>query len=179
VEHLALATTLSFKSAGDVILLAGHLPENAHGSVYVREIHNKRFTPAPEFNLDSELRLHEALTDLIGKDVVESAHDVSEGGLFTTLAECAMAGDLGFDLSIPEGKRKDIFLFSESQGRAVLTISPQNLTTSEQVLAKHDVPFLRLGTVVPQHISIQGVDFGQVAAWRESYQNALTNILES
>jgi phosphoribosylformylglycinamidine synthase len=179
VEHMALATTLSFKNEGDTILLVGRHPENAHGSVYVREILGQRLTPVPEFDLDTELKLHQVLTDLIEKGVVRSAHDISEGGLFTTLLESAMAGNLGFRISLPSGVRKDIILFSESQGRAILTISPQNLTIAEQLLTKHDVPFLRLGSVVNSGLHIDSLAFGDLSVWKDSYQNALSNILES
>ena len=43
--------------------------------------------------------------------------------------------------------RKDIFLFSESQGRIVITVDKENLTKTEELLAKQGIPFIRLGTV--------------------------------
>lgn len=179
VEHTSWATTLSFKSAGDIILLAGRIPRDAHSSVYVRELLGQRLTPAPEFNLDEEFTLHGAISEAIHSGCVRSAHDVSEGGLFTTLAESAMSGDLGCTVALPESERKDIFLFSESQGRVVLTVSPLNLTTLEQLFLKHGVPVMRLGTVGGSGIHISGKDFGSVESWRQLYQQALTVILES
>ena len=179
VEHLTWATTLSFKNPGDIILLVGQLPTNVHCSVYVREVLGHRLTPVPEFNLDAELALHEALTSAIQQGMLESAHDVSEGGLFTALLESAMASKLGFGIAIPEGQQNDIFLYSESQGRAVITISPDTLTSCEQFFAQHNIPFCRLGTVTLSGMLIDGIDFGRVGDWKEQYDHVLSDILES
>ncbi len=179
VEHLHESTTISFKAEGDVILLMGVLPKNAHGSVYVREILGERLTPCPDFDLDREYDLHQAITALIRANLVRSAHDLSEGGLFVTLTESAMAGGRGFRISIPETHRKDIFLFSESQGRIVISVAPDHLTKAKEMLDKQGIPFLRLGNVTQCSLSIDNVDMGMVEFWSGLYQNALSNILES
>ncbi len=179
VEHQSWATTLSFKQAGDVLLLLGQLPNNVHSSVYLREVLGRRFSPAPEFSLEEEFRLHEALSACIQGGLVKSAHDISEGGLFVTLLESGMAGQLGWSISLPTGIQKDIFLFSESQGRVIITVEEENLTTLQQLLAKHDVPFLRLGSVTQKGMVADTIDFGQPDSWKDLYDNTLTHILES
>lgn len=178
VEKKEHATTLSFKKEGDHILMLGALPNNADGSVYIREIMGQRLTACPEFNLDSEFKLHEVISQLIGGSMVASAHDVSEGGLLTSLTESAMAGSLGYNISLPAGVRKDIFLFSESQGRIVISVNKENLTKTEELLGKQAIPFIRLGTVTSPVMTIDGLDFGAVSDWKSQYQNALSNILE-
>lgn len=178
VEKKEHATTLSFKKEGDHILMLGATPTNADGSVYIREIMGQRLTACPEFNLDSEFNLHEVISQLIGGSLVASAHDVSEGGVLTSLTESAMAGSLGYNLSLPAGVRKDIFLFSESQGRIIITVHKENLTKSEELLAKQAIPFIRLGTVTSPVMTIDGQDFGAVTDWKTQYQNILSNILE-
>jgi len=178
VENLENATTLSFKKKGDVLLLIGELPTNVHSSVYVREILNQRYTPCPEFDLEREERVHLAMTDLIIKGYLQSAHDVSEGGVFVTLMESAMAGQLGFSIALPGNARKDIFLFSESQGRVVISIAESDLTFVQQLLAKHDVPFVRLGAVTGGTLEIAGQSLGNIEEWKPAYQNALSEILE-
>jgi phosphoribosylformylglycinamidine synthase len=178
VEHNDMATTLSFKNAGDEILVIGALPGNMDSSVYAREVHGQRLTPCPEFDLDQEYVVHAAITELISKGLVSGAHDISEGGLFVSLTESALAGSLGYAVSLPSGVRKDLSLFSESQGRIVVSIDKENLTKTEELLNKQGVPFMRLGTVTKSGISIDGVDFGPTETWRSLYQNALSNILE-
>ena len=178
VENKEHATTLSFKHEGAQILLLGALPTNAHSSVYVREVLGQRLTPCPEFNLEQEYALHEVMTQLITNGLISSAHDISEGGLFTTLTESAMAGALGYDVSLPAGTSKDVFLFSESQGRVVITVNKEKLTMAEALLAKQEIPFVRLGSVADTVMKIDGQIYGTVAEWRTIYQNALSNILE-
>jgi len=178
VEKKEHATTLSFKKPGDLILMLGTIPSNAHGSVYIREILGQRLTPCPEFNLDQEFTLHEGISQLISHGLLSGAHDISEGGLFTSLTESAMAGSLGYSVSLPEGVRKDIFLFSESQGRIAVTIDKENLTRAEELLTKQQIPFIRLGTVSLPVMTIDDLNFGPVAHWKTRYQNALSNILE-
>jgi len=178
VEHQDHATTLSFKKADDHILMLGVLPMNLDGSVYVRELHGQRLTHCPEFNLDKEYQLHQVMTDLITRSLVEGAHDISEGGLFISLIESAMSGSCGFSIQLPAGIRKDLLLFSESQGRIVISIDKENLTKTEEILTKQAIPFIRLGTVAGKAISIDGLDFGDVSAWKSMYQDALSTILE-
>jgi phosphoribosylformylglycinamidine synthase len=172
------ATTFSFKNEEDIILLIGASPLNANSSVYMREVLGKRLTPVPDFNLDTEFKLHQAMTLLIHESLLASAHDISEGGLFTTLTESAIAGSLGYNISIPNEARKDIFLFSESQGRIVISVNKKNLTKTEELLDKQEIPFLRLGTVGLPLMIIDNQPFGKVAEWKNDYQNALSNILE-
>jgi phosphoribosylformylglycinamidine synthase II len=179
VEHMSWATTLSFKNPGDAILLIGALPTNVNCSVYAREVLGQRLTPAPEFNLDAEFALHEALSSLIQLGMLESAHDVSDGGVFTSLLESAMPNNLGFSIAIPEGQQNDVFLFSESQGRAILTIAAETLTSCEQFLTQQNIPFIRLGSVNQSGMLIDGVDFGRVNDWKAQYDHALSDILES
>jgi phosphoribosylformylglycinamidine synthase II len=178
VEKKENATTLSFKKEGDLILMLGAIPNNAHGSVYLREVVGQRLTPCPEFNLDQEFNLHETISLLITEGLISGAHDISEGGLFTSLTESAMAGSLGYMISLPDGVRKDIFLFSESQGRIVMTIDKEKLTEVEKILTKQQVPFMRLGTVTLPVMQIDNLDFGAVKDWKSSYQHALSDILE-
>lgn len=178
VEAREHATTLSFKSPGDHILLLGHLPQNAHSSVYLREIIGQRLTPCPDFNLDEEYQLHQTITKLIHQHRVSAVHDVSEGGILTTLLESAMAGAKGFEIRLPDDIRKDIFLFSESQGRVVITVRPDQLTETEDWLSKQAIPFLRLGQVTSSGIRVDDLDFGATSSWTYSYQHALSDILE-
>ena len=135
-------------------------------------------TPCPEFNLDNEFKLHEAITALITSGLISGAHDISEGGLFVSLTESAVAGSLGYSVQLPSGTRKDLSLFSESQGRIVISLDKENLTKAEDLLRKQGIPVVRLGTVTERGIAIDDIDFGDTGSWKTLYQNALSNILE-
>ncbi|HUR29883.1 MAG TPA: phosphoribosylformylglycinamidine synthase subunit PurL [Saprospiraceae bacterium] len=178
VDRPELATTISFKKEGDVIILLGPQPENANSSVYFREILQERLTSVPEFDLNTEYSLHLLISELIEKSMVQSVHDISEGGLFANLIESAIANRFGFEIATPQDSRKDIFLFSESQSRVVVSVSLENFKTMEGFLTKQAIPFLRLGTVRGSAIVIDEATYGDISSWNELYQNALTLILE-
>ncbi len=178
LEDSKFSTSIPFKQAGDIIVLLGPLPVNAHSSVYVREILENRLTPCPDFDMEMEYSVQMFMTDLILRSLIHGAHDVSEGGLFTTLIECAMSGNRGFSISIPEVQRADIFLFSESQSRIVITVSLENFKTIADLSDKQGIPFLRLGEVTSATISIAEMDFGHLSEWMDLYQNTLSTILE-
>ena len=55
--------------------------------------------------------------------MIQSAHDVSEGGLFVSLLESSINGNLGFDITTSSEIRKDAFLFGESQSRVAISVS--------------------------------------------------------
>jgi len=178
VEDPDYAMTLSFKSAGDPIYVIGPRPTNVHSSVYAREVMGQRLTPAPEFDLDTEYRVHEVLTDLIASRLLQSAHDVSEGGLWTSLLESAMVRGLGFDIQLPDGARLDIYLFSESQSRVVLTIPYEHAAGLEDILHQQGIAFSRLGVVTPGECRVNGESFGDIRDWAAIYRNALSTILD-
>lgn len=178
VEEPKHATTISFKKEGDAIYMVGPKPENAHCSVYVREVFGQKLTPPPDFDLSTEYKLHNAMSELIRASLLKSAHDISEGGLFVALAESAMHGSFGFKIELPETARKDIFLFSESQSRVVVSVSLENIKTFEDLLSKQGLEFHRLGTVMDTGFIIDDHSFGDTSAWTGLYQNALTSILE-
>ena len=60
---------------------------------------------------------------MIKSDIIESAHDVSNGGLFITLLESAFVNNLGFEIIGSSEVRNDAFLFGESPSRIVVSVT--------------------------------------------------------
>ena len=79
--------TLDFKEKGELIFLLGESHNDLGCSEYLVAMHGVRYSPAPHFDLDFEVKLHEAARMLIDRRLVACAHDVSDGGLFTALVE--------------------------------------------------------------------------------------------
>lgn len=119
----------------------------------------------------------QVVKELIQKDLIESAHDVSDGGLFTTLLESAMPSDLGFDISTDENFRKDAFLFGESQSRVVVSIHPSRQDEFLDFMMGTEVEFNLLGEVTPSNIVVDADDWGDVKEWKEEYENAIGNAM--
>ena len=115
--------TLDFKNIGDIIYLLGKSQNDISCSEYLHRICNVQYSPAPYFNLDEEFRLHETVSSLITRKMIQSAHDISEGGLFVTLAESGFFRSFGFEVTQHSSLvRRDAFWFGEAQGRVVVTV---------------------------------------------------------
>ncbi|MCY7439946.1 phosphoribosylformylglycinamidine synthase subunit PurL [Bacillus altitudinis] len=125
IEDTAHITTQSFQQAGDVIFVIGETKEEFAGSELQKMTEGRIYGKAPEINLDVELARQEALLAAIQNGLVQSAHDVSEGGLGVALAESTFGTDgLGADVQIDLNSAAS--LFSESQSRFVVTVKPEN-----------------------------------------------------
>ena len=85
LEDIADKMTLDFKEEGDVIYLLGKSTNDINSSEYLIKFADVEFSPAPYFDLDEEFALQQKVAELIKNKIIESAHDVSEGGLFVTL----------------------------------------------------------------------------------------------
>ncbi len=175
--------TLDFKNNGDLIYLVGRSYNDISSSEYLHKLVGVELSPAPHFNLEEEHRLQAAITKLNAAGLIQSAHDVSEGGLFVTLLESAMAGKSGFDVHTNKAFRKDAYLFGESQSRVVVTVSPADKEKFESLLhglvdaSATSVRFELLGTVKGDGMIVDGENWGATADWKVKYDTAIENHL--
>lgn len=169
--------TLDFKNAGDSIYLIGKNQNDIASSQYLVSEKSVQISPAPYFNLDEEYHIHQSVKAVINKNLVQSAHDTSEGGLFVSLTESAMPRELGFEINTEAGIRNDAFLFGEAQGRVVVSVSSSNKEAFEKEMSTTNTPFTLLGKVTKGEISVNGVSFGSVTNLKNEYNSALENKL--
>ncbi|MED1578683.1 MULTISPECIES: phosphoribosylformylglycinamidine synthase subunit PurL [Bacillus] len=125
VEDTAHITTQSFQQAGDVIFVIGETKEEFAGSELQKMTEGRIYGKAPEIDLDVELTRQEALLAAIQNGLVQSAHDVSEGGLGVALAESTFGTD-GLGAHIQMDLNSAASLFSETQSRFVVTVKPEH-----------------------------------------------------
>ncbi len=173
LNDVSTHTTLSFKKTEDLIIMLGHDMGDINCSEYLKEIHGIEGTLPPFFNLEQEKELISVLRELILSGKVQSAHDISEGGLFTALLESAYVHDLGFKLNFDSPHRLDAFLFGEGQGRVIITINASDLDWITHTLSQFDLPFVNLGTVTDGIIHIGEFDFGTIAIWKKIHNQSL------
>ena len=165
--------TLGFKNAGDLIYLVGTSRNDINCSEYLKTVHNVKQSPAPYFDLNEEFDLHNIVKGLISNKLVQSAHDISEGGLFVCLMESAMVENLGFNVSTDQDIRKDAFLFGESQSRVIVSVSPENESSFNEFLNSNDFNVSKIGEVFGDRITVDNEDFGKINDWKNVYNNAL------
>lgn len=172
--------TLDFKSEGDVIYMIGESRNDISSSQYLVSQHGVQLSPAPHFNLDEEYNIQKAVQKLIEQNIILSAHDVSEGGLFISLLESAMVRNLGFDIgSWKLEVRNDAFLFGEAQSRVVVSVNSSQITAVEDLMNKLNVKFEKLGIVTKGMIKVNDVDFGSVNEYKNLHETCLENLLKS
>lgn len=171
-------TTLAFKEKGHMIYLIGRSVSDIASSEYLYSYCGVKASPAPYFNLDEEFLMQQTLRELICRNLIQSAHDVSDGGLFISLLESAMPHNLGFDITTDAEIRTDAFLFGEAQGRAVVSVSTSRESAFIDFMVTKKVPFTALGHVTKSEIRIDDVSFGFVSDMKQVYENTIGNILQ-
>jgi len=148
VEDLSHVTTSFFKDEGDLIYILGEDNEELGGSEYLKVIHKKVEGDSPIIELQKEKLLQDTVLELIRKNLIKSAHDVSEGGVVCALAECCIIDNekmIGVEINIPIKNRKDFSYFSESQSRIIVSVSSIKKNDFEKLLRTNNQPFTSIG----------------------------------
>lgn len=171
--------TLNFKAEGDAIYMIGTPHNDVGSSEYLRTVHGVEYSPAPHFDLDEEYQIQLSVKSVIKRGLVESAHDISEGGLFVALMECAMFNHFGFVIETDTNFRKDAYLFGESQSRVLVSVRAEKEDDFVNYLNSNNVSFSKLGEVRAQGILIDEEDFGDIRDWRQIYDNCLEEKMEA
>ena len=210
-------TTQWFKNHGDVIILVGTVVPrgrddacagindpgyNLGGSSYLKVCHGLKVGPPPHIDLAHEIKVQNAVRDLIREGLIKSAHDCSEGGLAVALAESCFNPEKPFGAKVdcsrrPAGDAQGTMqtnqrhashseaataLFNESQSRIIISVAPENLDKAESILRERAVPFQQLGKVEGDQLRIQveGKKFAwPVADLFDDWWNSIRGVVES
>ena len=178
VEDLERRMTLGFKDQMDVIFLVGDSHNDVGSSEYLRRIHGVEHSPAPYFDLEEEQALHAAVRGLIQGDMIKSAHDVADGGLFQCLLESAIEGGHGFSVSSDPAFRGDAFWFGEAQGRVVVSCDESRSAALEDTLRDAGLGLHVLGRVEGDDVTIDGKKWGELIEYMAIHQATLGAILD-
>ena len=178
VEDKKHITSLAFKGKSDLIYLLGKCENDISSSEYLASFHGVKESPAPNFDLDVEYELQQTIIKLIRAGVVESVHDIADGGLFITLLESAMYKNLGFDITSCCEVRVDALLFGEAPSRVVVSVCETTEGKFLDLLKNSHTPFMLLGHVIKGDIRIDDTSFGNIAEYKELYDNSLAEKLK-
>ncbi len=170
--------TLDFKQKGDLIFIIGESKDDISSSEYLYSYHGVKASPAPAFDLEKEFEVHQAIKGLIKNELINAAHDVSDGGLFVALTEMAMPRELGFDIVTDAEIREDAFLFGEAQGRVLVTVNEDNEEDFIEFMMSASAPFTLLGHVTKGKLMVDDEHFGFVTEAKELFNNALGQRIE-
>ncbi|MFN8277935.1 MAG: phosphoribosylformylglycinamidine synthase subunit PurL [Chitinophagales bacterium] len=178
LENQFEAMTIPFKQDGDLIYLIGESREDISSSQYLVQHFQVETSGVPHFDLQEEMEVQSAVKMLIRSNLINAAHDVSEGGLFTALLEMALSGNKGFSIACDEFIRKDAFLFGEAQSRVVVTVPAAREDAFLQRMLHQRAEFSKLGEVGRLQINIDGEKWGALTHWRQLFDRAISEKLE-
>jgi phosphoribosylformylglycinamidine synthase len=165
--------TLDFKNEDDHIYVIGECRNDIASSEYLFHHHKVSLSPAPYFDLKEEAKTQDAVTKIINDKLVNSCHDISEGGLFIKIMESAMINNFGVEISTCPTIRKDACLFGEGQSRVIISISPDTKKSFEDYLLVNNIPYRHCGTVKGKDILVDNETFGTIDEYRNLYDTAI------
>lgn len=178
LEDIDAKMTLHFKNAGDTIVLIGQQHNDIASSEYLHKLKKVQYSPAPYFNLDEEYNTQQFIYELIQKKKINSAHDISEGGLMITLLESGFAGNKGFTINPSIEIRKDAYWFGEAQGRIVVSVNAKDLESLLNDAKTAGIACTIVGTVTESAIEVSGENWGDIGGWKEKYDTAIEKLIQ-
>ena len=154
---------IGFATDGAQVVLLGTTRDEFGGSAWAEVAHQHLGGRPPAVDFDAERKLASLVIAAATEGLLASAHDLSEGGLAIALAEACLRGGRGCVVTLPD----DLFtaLFSESAGRAVVSVTPGREAEFGALAREHDVP-----------AAILGVAFGDTLTVGDAFQIPLTEL---
>lgn len=147
IEDIARTIGPGFTRPDLPIFLIGETRDELGASEYMKSVWKAERGLPPRLDLEKEKKVHLLCLDAIHNQVLNSAHDISEGGLAICLAECSFLGSagIGFEIRVDYPGRTDALLFGESQSRIVATVRPEEKEAFLQLAGKHSIPVTEIG----------------------------------
>lgn len=145
IEDVDKICTSSFKNAGDIIVLIGDNTNEVGASLYLKEIYGIEAGEVPELNLEKEKKVQDICLKAVQGGLLNSAHDISEGGLALCLYEKCMLGKLGAEIELP--KVNSGILFGEAPSRIVVSLNENKLNELWDLAGEENINLHILGRV--------------------------------
>ena len=147
VDHIVVS---KFSQVGDSIIELGVNRGEIGGSEYLSMVCNEILGDAPNIDLDYEARLHTVCQELAARDLVNSMHDISDGGVAVNIVESLnTTKKLGCEIKImlPKNVREDFLYFGESQSRVVISCSPTKIAQVFTIAHQNTIDATQIGVI--------------------------------
>ena len=146
--------TIGFGTEGASVVLLGETREEFGGSAWAHVVHGHLGGVPPRVDLEAERRLAKVLHAAAAVKDLDSAHDISDGGLAIALAESCMRGGRGCVVRLPGDPF--VWLFSESAARAIVAVRPGAEASFAGLCREHGVPATVIGTAGGVSLDVEG-----------------------
>ncbi|MGD2199428.1 phosphoribosylformylglycinamidine synthase subunit PurL [Lysinibacillus fusiformis] len=180
IEDLAHVTTQEVKAAGDIVFVIGETTTEFGGSELQKLLNNGVISgKAPAIDLEMEAARQQALLKAIKAGLVQSAHDVAEGGLAVAIAEKTFsANGLGVDVALTGSATTA--LFSESQSRFVVTVKEEHVAAFVEIIKDaHKIGVVTNDALVKINGDKGVLVEGTVEEFRSNWKGAIPCLLNS
>jgi len=176
IDDINNLMTVNFKEKDDLIVVLGSLNGQLGGSEYLKILHNKVEGPISNINISLERKVQETCLEAIKAGLLNSAHDLSDGGLSVSLAESVIMSDsnLGAEINVVR-KLEDVeLLFGECPSVIVVTLNQDNLYNLVKIAKSHDIHTQTIGKVTDNnHLIINDLISLSKDNLKDCYYNAL------
>jgi phosphoribosylformylglycinamidine synthase II len=166
-------TPMGFQQVGETLLLLGETRDELGGSEWAWAEHRHLGGTPPAVDLDHEKLLGEVLVAGSRDGMLSSAHDLSDGGLAQALVEASLAKGIGARVVLPAGLASFVQLFSESAGRALVSVPRSEELRFTEMCAARGLPCTRIGVTDGTTLEIQDVLEVPLDELREAHERTL------
>ena len=166
IQDWRKAVGIGFKAPNEVIYIFGADSLGSHlgQSTYIRSIHDSEAGDAPTVDLEHERKVAEFIRNAVQRGALTAVHDVSDGGVLVTIAEMALAGNIGAHIGLDfESNESDAAQhFGENQGRYVATMCDHSdILLLDEAIAQ-GIPFFEVGLTQGDVLEITSRDAEQM-----------------
>ncbi|RLL67650.1 phosphoribosylformylglycinamidine synthase subunit PurL [Streptomyces sp. Z26] len=177
IDDVARRTPMAFADEGHLVYLLGDTREELGGSAWSQVAHGHLGGRPPAVDLERERLLGEVLVAASRDGMADAAHDLSDGGLIQALTESCLKGGRGARIVVPDGMDPFVFLFSESQGRALVAIPRSEEVRFNDMCGARGLPATRIGVVDGDAVEVQGQFTIPLAELRRTHERTIPELL--
>jgi phosphoribosylformylglycinamidine synthase len=172
--------SMDFKNTDNLVLMIGKTEGHLDQSLFARTILDEKNGPPPEVNLFNEKNNGESLLDLMSKNYIKSAHDISLGGILIGLSKMCIKGNKGIKLKKSKNLINEIeYYFSEDQGRYIIEIESKDFKKVTEILEKNSVHHEELGIITDKDMIINEKTKVSIDELKTYNNNWLINYMSS
>jgi phosphoribosylformylglycinamidine synthase len=180
IDDVARRTPQGFRTDGALVYLLGDTEDEFGGSEWAYALHGFLGGRPPAVDLAREQLLADVLINCSRDGLIDSAHDLSDGGLAQALIESCLRGNTGTRIVLPEQTDPFVALFSESTARAIVSVPRSEEVRFTDMCSARGLPFARIGVVdrAEPRLEIQGQFSVPLAELRRAWSATLPRALD-
>ena len=185
IENGAHIIQHHFKNRGDLIYLLGNTGDELGGTEYLKTIHGRIDGCPPGIDLDAEAALHRFMKVAVSLELIQQAHDLSDGGLGVSIVESLfgpLGETMGATITLEATKHATSVLFSETQSRILVSVSTKSVDAFTELAEAHHIPISHIGVTGGNQLNVHINGFNTISVevselrntWRTAIQKALS-----